>query len=82
METDLDAAPLQLEFCSSGMTVGNGDKNNRSDRADCTNSSPLFPHNMVTILGGDSSSDNFATGDCMKYIHSERIMCLSILLNG
>lgn len=62
METDLDAAPLQLEFCSSGMTVGNGDKNNRSDRADCTNSSPLFPHNMVTILGGDSSSDNFATG--------------------
>jgi len=61
METDLDAAPLQLEFCSSGMTVCSSDKN---DRADCTNSSPLFPHSMSTILGGDSSSDNFVTGDC------------------
>lgn len=63
METDLDSAPLQLEFCSSGMTVGSNEKNSRSDRADCTNSSPLFPHNMATILAGDSSSDNFVTGD-------------------
>ena len=64
METDLDAAPLQLEFCSSGLTVCSSDKKDRNDRADGTNPSPLFPHNISTILGGDSSSDNFVTGDC------------------
>lgn len=66
MAADLDgtlAAPLQMKFCSTGITVGSSKGNNRSGKTDCSNSSPLFPNNMAMALGSDSSSDNFMTGE-------------------
>jgi len=66
MTTDLDgtlSAPLQLEFCTTGITVGGSEEDNRSGRTDCSNSSTLFSHHLVTTLGSDSSTDNFVTGD-------------------
>jgi hypothetical protein len=80
MAPDLDgtlAAPLQLKFCSSGITVGSSEGNNRSGRTDCSNSPPLFPHNMATALASDSSSDNFITGESAL---SEFIMEMSYLI--
>jgi hypothetical protein len=80
MVTDLGgtlSTPLQLEFCSSGITDGTSEGNNRSDRTDHRNS-PLFTHHMVTTLGSDSSSDNFVTGESVLY---EYMMQRSYLLD-
>jgi hypothetical protein len=70
------STPLQLEFCSCGITDGSSERNNKSDRIDKSNSS-LFPQHVATTLGSDSSSDNFVTGESALY---EYVMQRSYLL--
>lgn len=81
MATDFGGSlstPLQLEFCSSGITDGTSAGNNRSDRTDRSNSS-LFHQHMATTLGSDSSGDNFVTGDSAESALYEHMMWRSYL---